>query len=71
MAPSELGQFVASLSATVSALAELPMPTIAAIDGDALGGGMEMALACDLRTASKVAKVGLVETRLAIIPAGG
>ena len=47
------------------------MPVIAAIDGHALGGGLEMALACDLRVASESAKMGLVETKLAIIPGAG
>ncbi|CAB4060934.1 AUH [Lepeophtheirus salmonis] len=41
------------------------------LDGPALGGGLEMALACDIRTASKEAKMGLVETKLAIIPGAG
>lgn len=50
---------------------ELPLPIISAIDGAALGGGLEMALACDIRTVSDDAKVGLVETRLAIIPGAG
>lgn len=50
---------------------ELPLPTISAIDGAALGGGLEMALACDIRTVADDAKVGLVETRLAIIPGAG
>ncbi|XP_078127614.1 methylglutaconyl-CoA hydratase, mitochondrial isoform X2 [Sander vitreus] len=49
----------------------LPVPTIAAIDGAALGGGLEMALACDIRIASNTAKMGLVETKLAIIPGAG
>ena len=52
-------------------LERLPMPVIAAIDGHALGGGLEMALACDLRVAAKEAKMGLVETKLAIIPGAG
>ena len=47
------------------------MPVIAALDGHALGGGLEMALACDLRVASDSAKMGLVETKLAIIPGAG
>ena len=42
-----------------------------AIDGYALGGGLEMALAGDVRVASDTAKVGLTETKLAIIPGAG
>ena len=52
-------------------LADLPMPTIAAIEGDALGGGLELALSCDLRIASVRARLGLPEVRLAVIPGAG
>jgi methylglutaconyl-CoA hydratase len=71
MAENEVGSFVARLRQTFNELAKLPVPVIAAIDGAALGGGLELALACDLRVASSNAKLGLVETKLAIIPGAG
>ncbi|GFO45003.1 methylglutaconyl-coa hydratase, mitochondrial-like [Plakobranchus ocellatus] len=71
MSPKEVGAFLSKLRHSVSEFHNLPMPTIAALDGSALGGGLEVALACDLRTAASNAKIGLVETGLAIIPGGG
>ncbi|TPE68391.1 enoyl-CoA hydratase-related protein [Halalkalibacterium halodurans] len=50
---------------------ELPQPTIAAINGYALGGGFELALACDFRLAVPEAKMGLTEVTWAIIPGAG
>jgi enoyl-CoA hydratase len=52
-------------------LADLPMPTIAAIEANALGGGLELALACDIRVASERAQLGLPEVRLAVTPGAG
>ncbi|XP_045164671.2 methylglutaconyl-CoA hydratase, mitochondrial-like [Mercenaria mercenaria] len=71
MKPEEVGPFVTSLRGSLSDIANLPIPTIVALDGTAVGGGLEMALACDIRVAADTAKMGLVETKLAIIPGGG
>ncbi|XP_017383926.1 methylglutaconyl-CoA hydratase, mitochondrial isoform X1 [Cebus imitator] len=71
MSSGEVGPFVSKIRAMINDIANLPVPTIAAIDGLALGGGLELALACDIRVAASSAKMGLVETKLAIIPGGG
>lgn len=71
MTPEEAETFVMRLRAAFTALERLPMPTLAAIDGAALGGGLELALACDLRVAGRGAVLGLPETSLAIIPGAG
>jgi enoyl-CoA hydratase/carnithine racemase len=58
-------------NAAYNQLAELPLPTIAVIEGDALGGGLELALCCDLRVASAQARLGLPEVRLGVMPGSG
>jgi methylglutaconyl-CoA hydratase len=52
-------------------LSTCPVPTVAAINGAALGGGLELALLCDLRVAAPTASFALPETSLGIIPAAG
>jgi enoyl-CoA hydratase/carnithine racemase len=63
--------YVRRIGDTFAAVAALPQPTIAVINGVAYGGGLELALACDLRLAARTAKLGLTETSLAIIPGAG
>uniref|UniRef100_A0A8C7MA69 Enoyl CoA hydratase domain containing 2 n=1 Tax=Oncorhynchus kisutch TaxID=8019 RepID=A0A8C7MA69_ONCKI len=60
-----------SLVQGVFCAALLPMPTVAAVDGFALGGGLELALACDLRTAANSAQMGLIETTRGLLPGAG
>ena len=52
-------------------LGELEVPTIAALEGDALGGGLELALCCDLRVVSETARLGTPEVRLGVMPGSG
>jgi len=71
MPQHEVGPFVDGLRQLMSSVAALPVPVIAAINGVALGGGLELALACDFRIAEEHARVGLPEVRLGIIPGAG
>lgn len=64
----EVISFVKELRETFQKVADLPTPVICAIDGVALGGGLELALASDIRIATADARLGLVETTLGIIP---
>lgn len=67
----EVKQNVRLISSTVSELEAIPQPVIAALNGVAFGGGLELALACDIRIGALEAQVGLTETSLAIIPGAG
>ncbi|KAJ9055408.1 hypothetical protein DSO57_1004270 [Entomophthora muscae] len=71
MSPKQVVRFLSDLRKSFCNLESLPQPTIATIDGAALGGGLEMALCCDMRVAGKNALLGLPETKLAIIPGAG
>ena len=60
-----------AINAAVDALSAAPMPTICVINGLAMGGGCEIALACDLRYAAEDAQIGLTEARIGAIPGAG
>jgi len=63
--------FLGEINALMDTLAAFPRPTIAAVNGVAFGGGLELALAADIRIAADSAEVGLTEVRLGIIPGAG
>ncbi|MHA2502830.1 MAG: enoyl-CoA hydratase/isomerase family protein [Candidatus Kariarchaeaceae archaeon] len=71
MSSPEARSFLYSAQQVLNRFESLPYPVIAKINGYALGGGLEIALACDIRIASSSAVVGLPEVSLGLIPAAG
>lgn len=71
LTPIQVKEFIFTIRNLFTAIEDLNKPVIAAVNGVALGGGTELALACDIRLAAKTATMGLTETRLAIIPGAG
>ncbi|MDP6395913.1 MAG: enoyl-CoA hydratase-related protein [Desulfobacterales bacterium] len=69
--PAQVKEFILTIKNLFSSIEYLNKPVIAAINGIALGGGTELALASDIRIAASNASLGLTETRLAIIPGAG
>ena len=68
---SGAGTVGAGFAAALGALASVPRATIAAVNGYALGGGLELALACDFRICAEDSRFGLPEVLLGVIPGGG
>jgi len=67
----DVRRWLGELHAKLREVERCPKPWIAAVNGLALGGGCELALACDLRVMDPAAQIGLTEVRIGIIPGGG
>jgi enoyl-CoA hydratase/carnithine racemase len=67
----QVREFITTIRNLFTFIENMNKPVIAGVNGIALGGGTELALACDLRIVSTAASMGLTETRLAIIPGAG
>lgn len=70
-AAADFLRFLDDIQTTFTALESLPVPVIAALNGLAYGGGLELALACDLRVMAEDATLGLPEIRLGLLPGAG
>ena len=71
LSPDQVKEYIFTIRNLFTSIEQLNKAVIAAVNGIALGGGTELALACDIRVASVNATMGLTETRLAIIPGAG
>lgn len=71
MSKEDVLNFLEKINKVFSKIESLDMPSIASINGAALGGGLELALCCDFRVASESSVLGLTETSLGVIPGAG
>jgi methylglutaconyl-CoA hydratase len=71
MSEAQAFEFVKLIQTTFQKIATMSQPTIAALNGDAFGGGLELALACDIRIGAEDLKLGLTECSLGIVPGAG
>lgn len=71
LGPVEADRFMRAGQAVATVIEEFPLPVVAAISGYALGGGLELALACDIRIAARAAKLGQPEIVLGSLPGWG
>lgn len=71
LAPADFPEFISAIQRGFDDIEALPVPTIAAVNGHAMGGGFELALACDLRVVSESARLGLPEVKLGVLPGAG
>jgi enoyl-CoA hydratase/carnithine racemase len=69
--PEKLAHLSERMQTTFAKIEALPIPTVAAIAGVCVGGGLELALACDIRIAERSARIGLPEVKLGLIPGAG
>lgn len=69
--PGQFRAFVGRLTEAYGLLEDFPKPSVAAVHGFAFGGGLELALACDLRVVERGARLGLPEMKLGVLPGAG
>ncbi|NMO93887.1 enoyl-CoA hydratase/isomerase family protein [Actinomycetospora sp. TBRC 11914] len=70
-APEDFGRYLEALRRPIERIAAADRPSIAVVEGQALGGGLELAMAASLRVAGRDARLGLPETRLGLVPGAG